>query len=289
MKLWQSVRLYSNLTLLQLINPNRRNYLAQWDNYWRDTQATGEQGNVLWDVSPELAAKIDMARFKNHINPALPLLDLGCGNGRQTRFLAQQVSQVIGVDVSAAAIALARQETIHQPNLTFRVLDATDPAEAKALHDKISDMNVYIRGVVHVIQKRDRPNFVASLSTLLGTKGVLYQTEVDNEALPYFRKFPGDSASGLPALIHRVVKYGITPVGFNLNKLHEVYAPNLWTILERSNNAKMYTIEIAPGQTGAVPANYLIARAKLGLCCRRNNIPTKNQIPLRKRTEYEFI
>jgi hypothetical protein len=60
----------------------------------------------------------------------------------------------------------------------------------------------------------------------------------------------------------RVVTYGITPIGFKLNKLHEVYAPSAWDILAQGTDAKMNTLEVAPGQQGAVPANYLIARPK---------------------------
>jgi len=258
----QSIKLYGNLIYYQITTPSARKYEQQWNNYWGDTQATGQQGDVLWDVNPESASQMDMSRFAPHFNTDLPVLDLGSGNGRQARFLAQHFSQVIGADVSEAAINLARKESINQPNLTFRVFNATDPAQAQALHDEFGDLNIYIRGVVHVIQKPDRPNFVTGLRTLLGTKGTLYQTELDHEALPYFRQFPGTSPSGLPDLMHRVVSYGITPIGFRIDKLHEVYSPDAWEILEQGNNARMHTIEIAPGQNGAVPANYLIARPR---------------------------
>jgi len=260
--LQQSIKLYGNLIYYQITTPSARKYQQQWNNFWSDTQETGQQGDVLWDVNPESASQIDMARFAPHFNLSLPLLDLGTGNGRQARFLAQHFSQVIGADVSEAAINLARKEAINQPNLTFRVFNATDLAQAQALHDEFGDMNIYIRGVVHVIQKADRPSFVKGLRTLLGTKGTLYQTELDNEALPYFRQFPSDSPSGLPNLMHRVVSYGITPIGFRLDKLHEVYSPDVWEILGQGNNANMNTIEIAPGQKGAVPANYLIIRPR---------------------------
>jgi len=261
-ELQQSIKLFSNLIYYQITTPSARKYQQQWNNFWSDTQETGKQGNVLWDVNPESASQIDMDRFVPYFNLDLPLLDLGSGNGRQSRFLAQHFSQVIGVDVSEAAINLAKKETINQPNLTFRVLNATDVSQAQALHDEFGDMNIYIRGVVHVIQKPDRPNFVRGLRTLLGTSGTLYQTELDHEALPYFRQFPGDSPSGLPSLMHRVIRYGITPIGFRLDRLHEVYSPDAWKILAQSNDASMNTIEIAPGQKGAVPANYLIARPK---------------------------
>src|SRR5688572_30905432 len=41
---------------------------------------------------------------------SVPIVDLGCGNGRQSRYLARYFDQVIGADVSPSAIELARQE-----------------------------------------------------------------------------------------------------------------------------------------------------------------------------------
>ncbi|MEM7132937.1 MAG: class I SAM-dependent methyltransferase [Chloroflexota bacterium] len=260
MKIWQSIRLYSNLLYFQLTTTSPRNYRQQWNSFWGDTNVTGQQGTVLWDVDPEQASQIDLQRFKSYMNPELPLLDLGCGNGRQSRFLTQHFSQVIGADVSEAAIELAQKESGGQENLIFRTLDGTDISQVTALHDEFGDMNIYIRGVVHVIQKSDRADFTRGLRTLLGTQGVLYQTELDKEALPYFRQFPGDTQSGLPALLERVIQHGITPIGFELKKLHEIYLPDLWEILAKGQGAKMNTIELAPQQHGAVPANFLVAR-----------------------------
>ena len=45
------------------------------------------------------------------------VLDIGCGNGRQTRFLARHFQKVVGVDISAAAVELARRETTRETNV----------------------------------------------------------------------------------------------------------------------------------------------------------------------------
>jgi len=90
--LQQSIKLYGNLIYYQITTPSARKYQQQWNNFWSDTQETGQQGDVLWDVNPESASQIDMARFAPHFNLSLPLLDLGTGNGRQARFLAQHFS-----------------------------------------------------------------------------------------------------------------------------------------------------------------------------------------------------
>jgi SAM-dependent methyltransferase len=47
-------------------------------------------------------------------------LDLGCGLGNLTRLLRNHADQVLGIDVSQVAIALARRETTEQTNLQFQ-------------------------------------------------------------------------------------------------------------------------------------------------------------------------
>ncbi|MBV7334795.1 methyltransferase domain-containing protein [Chloroflexi bacterium TSY] len=162
MKLFASIQLYSHLVYYQLFKKNAGNYVGQWDNYWRGVQETGPKGQVMWDNVPDMASAGDLRRFKEHMNPELPIVDLGCGNGRQTRFLAQHFARVVGVDVSPAAIQKAQAETAPASNIEFRVLNAINPEEAATFHDEFGDVNIYVRGVLHVIQKADRAKFMES-------------------------------------------------------------------------------------------------------------------------------
>lgn len=61
----------------------------------------------------------------------LSALDVGCGSGVHSDFLAGHGFQVLGIDFSAAAIAAAR-ETYPSADITFRVadFDAFDPGSA---------------------------------------------------------------------------------------------------------------------------------------------------------------
>ena len=52
------------------------------------------------------------------------VLDLGCGVGYGTAFLADSAHRVVGGDVDAETIAYA-QRRYGRPNVEFRVLDAT--------------------------------------------------------------------------------------------------------------------------------------------------------------------
>ena len=260
MSFLNSIKLYGNLIRYQITSKSARDYSGQWNSYWSTIQKTGVGGQVLWDSAPQRAAEEDLARFIRHMDRELPILDLGCGNGRQSRFLAQYFPKVIGIDVSIHAIQQAQRESVLVDNLEFHVFNAADPQQAQSLHDEFGDVNIYMRGVFHVIQKADRASFVTSLQTLLGQKGTLYQIELTSAALTYFRTLPGDSPSGLPKLLHKVVEHGITPIGFELKDAKKLYTQQAWHILEQGQEVTINTIPLSHGLEGHVPANYLVLR-----------------------------
>src|ERR1043166_1649148 len=81
-------------------------YLTSWENYW--STLSGTPGEVFWVADPVHAAQQDLERFQRDADPQLPLIDLGCGNGRQTRFLADHFFKVIGIEISPAAVEIAQ-------------------------------------------------------------------------------------------------------------------------------------------------------------------------------------
>lgn len=263
MSLGKNIRLYSRLMYYAVTNPSPRKYRAQWDRYWGSVERTGPGGDVLWDIVPERAVAEDVARMRQYMAPALPLIDIGCGNGGQTRFLAQQGGRVIGADVSSAAVSLASAESRGFGNIGFRVLDVTQPDQAKALHDEIGDANIYIRGVMHAIQKPDRPAAERSLAILLGESGTLYQIELRTDALTYFRQLPGDSPTGLPRLLHSVVRFGIRPIGFDLSDRASFFPDSRWHLLASGDDITINTVTLSHGKEGNVPASFVIVRPRV--------------------------
>lgn len=262
MELLGSLRLFAHLLGFRLKSGSPRNYEKQWDSYWRTVRETGQGGEVLWDNVPERAAAEDLTRFKRHVDDGLPLLDIGCGNGRQTRFLSRHFKKVVGVDVSAAAVELAKKETTRETNVEYRVLDATSASEAKALHDELGDFNIYMRGVFHCVQQKDRRAFVRSLEILLGEKGALYLIELRHGALSVLRKVQGDTPSGLPDLVHNVVRHGIRPIGFNPKDKELYYPESRWRVLAEGHEVAINTVLLDDGQEIRVPASYFFLRPK---------------------------
>ena len=82
-------------------------YLTSWESFW--STSTGTPGEIFWDADPAHAAQQDLALFQDHVDPQLPLVDLGCGNGTQTRFLANHFTRVIGTEISPAAVRFPKR------------------------------------------------------------------------------------------------------------------------------------------------------------------------------------
>ena len=93
-------------------------YATSWESFW--STSTGAPGEIFWDADPAHAAQEDLALFQSHMDPKLTMIDLGCGNGTQTRFLADHFAKVIGTEISPAAVQIA--QTKHAaPNASYRV------------------------------------------------------------------------------------------------------------------------------------------------------------------------
>ncbi len=233
--------------------PNR--YLTSWEGFWSTT--TGASGEIFWDADSAHAAQQDLALFQSHMDPKLPMIDLGCGNGTQTRYLADHFAKVLGTEISPSAIEIAR--TKHAaPNVSYRVLDVLCPDDAQILHQEIGDANVYMRAVLHQLSPADHATAIQSIERLLGRKGVLYLVELSSAAEPYFAQLI--TQYGPPPGLARVFQHQITPGMVNENDLEVLFPPNRFTLL-RTGPSHIHTVHTLPtGDVVKVPAFYAILR-----------------------------
>ena len=142
---------------------------AVWERWWSGIE--GAPGEIVWDAD-ESDLVADLGVIGAAFDRSLPLIDLGCGDGRQTRFLARYFDPVVGVDISTAAVERASRLE-NPPHVSYRVLDASSPEAAEQLHAQMGDANVYVRGVLQALDPADRPNAIRSIRTLLGETGTL--------------------------------------------------------------------------------------------------------------------
>jgi SAM-dependent methyltransferase len=254
------LRLLGHLLRIRLREGSPRHYAEHWDSYWRSIHRTGPEGEVLWDADPERAIADDLPRLLRWYEPTLPVVDIGCGNGSESRLLAQRFLRVIGVDVSIAAVERARRESEGCDGCEFRLLDATDSAQARALSAEVGDCNLYVRGVFHALDDQDRPAFVATLRTLAGKRGTVYLVELGRGLLPVFEEYAAEEGEVLPAAVERVVVHGLRPVGFAPSERGRWFAEADWDVLDEGT-AVIRTLPLG-GRSRELPAAYLALRPR---------------------------
>ena len=232
-------------------------YLTSWERYW--STLSGTPGEIFWDADPAHAAQQDLVLFQDYANPQLPLIDLGCGNGTQTRFLADHFARVIGTEISPAAVDIAQTKNA-APTVSYRVLDVLCLDDAQAFHEEIGDANLYMRAVLHQLSPADHATAILSIERLLGMKGILYLIELSSAAEPYFTQLI--KQYGPPPGLARVFQHEITPGMVNENDLEVLFPPNRFTLL-RTGQSHIHTVHTLPtGEVVKVPAFYAILRPR---------------------------
>lgn len=230
-------------------------YAISWESFWGAT--TGTIGEVFWDTDPIHAARQDLALFGDYFDPRLPLIDLGCGNGTQTRFLAHHFTNVIGAEIAPAAVELAGK-TNSADNITYRLLDVLHPDDAQHLHDEIGDANIYMRAVLHQLAAEDHVTAVQSIERLLGATGALYLIELSSAAESFFAELIRQY--GPPPGLTRVFHHQITPGMLHENALTSLFPQDRFALLD-TEPSQIRTVHSLPtGEVVKVPAFYAILR-----------------------------
>ncbi len=230
-------------------------HLASWEAFW--AMLADPDADVLWDVDPAQAAELDWARFKDVIDQQLPLIDLGCGSGTQTRFFAQHLPRVIGVDISPTVIDFARQAD-SAGAAEYRVFDLLDPAAGAALHAELGPVNVYIRGVLMLFAPDERATAAANLRALIGARGVCYLNEYPPQAKAYYTQI--FSQQGMAPAFAKVLEAGITPGGLTAADLEALFPAAEYEQLLYGQHLMHTTIALQDGNFAAAPALYCAVR-----------------------------
>ncbi|HSA86221.1 MAG TPA: class I SAM-dependent methyltransferase [Nitrospira sp.] len=232
-------------------------YLTSWEGFWSTT--TGTPGEIFWDAEPAHAAKKDLALFQSHVDPRLPLIDVGCGNGTQTRFLADHFTRVIGTEIAPAAVELATK-TNGAVNVSYRLLDILDPNDAQTLHDEIGDANIYLRAVLHQLSPADQQTAVQCIEWLIGNKGTLYLIELSSAAEHFFAQLIRQY--GPPPGLARVFQHQITPGMLHEEDLTSLFPADRYSLLKTGPSHIRTVHRLPTGDVVKVPAFYAILRRR---------------------------
>lgn len=148
-------------------NPSSDDRTKWWDESY-------EAGEIPWDTGrpqPEIVALERSGGVEGRI------LDVGCGTGVETRYLADRGYEVVGVDFSAPAIERARDRT-DSSTASFLVGDALElPNLDLGLFDTVLDC-----GMFHTLDAEDRPTYTQAISSVLAPIGRAVCLEFGAEA-----------------------------------------------------------------------------------------------------------
>jgi len=211
-----------------------RDWRAGWERYWGSITVTGVGGDVLWDTGDLDETQTYRKLIRENLDTSLPLVDAGCGNGRFTRGLAPLFPSTIGVDLARNAVLRARAESAGWTDLTFQTLDVTVPDAARPLAAAIGrDVNVFVRGVLHVLGPADRVVAARNLRALVGSQGrlLLAETNFLGSKMDYLRHL-GASPRHIPDPLRRAITDTPAPRHFGPDERRAAFPATDWTVVE---------------------------------------------------------
>jgi SAM-dependent methyltransferase len=238
-----------------------KNRTVAWDRYWAGITRTGAGSEVLWDsgTDHELLGYRDV--LQRHFDPGLPVVDVGCGHGGFSRALAAFSPEVLGVDVSAHAVARARDESAGVENVGYLARDMTQPGAGSGLVGD-TDANVFVRGVLHVLDAADQAALMENLRQVVGLRGRVFLAETNFQGNPVeYVAHLGASLRNIPAPLELAIRKLPMPGHFGPEELARVMPTDRWTLVEDG----AATIETNPQMDAAgnsrVPGYFAVLQA----------------------------
>jgi SAM-dependent methyltransferase len=146
---------------------------AYWDERYRS-------GGKLWGDGPSELARLAVARLSFAAGRGFDLLDVGCGYGRDSIYLAAELGcRVLGIDPSPVAVSAARRGRRGDLDVEF---EAGDPESIAAATGAAAEGRtpspgfdvVYASNVYHLLPPARRRAFAAAVSSLLRPGGLLF-------------------------------------------------------------------------------------------------------------------
>ncbi len=145
--------------------PTRKDF-PDWENLYKSQRVeTMPWYNENFDA--DLERELDERKII--ANGGKKFLDLGTGPATQAIWLAKRGFNVIGSDLSEAAINRARKIYANEKNVNFIVDDILNTKFKSNEFDYIFD-----RGCFHVLLPRDRKEYINKIKKILKDNGILF-------------------------------------------------------------------------------------------------------------------
>jgi SAM-dependent methyltransferase len=248
-------------TLIQRGASAPKTVVEGWEVYWKGIKNTGPGGDVLWDPAHAEEIEFCLQKSLQHAERTLPIIDIGCGNGRFTRALSKAFARAVGIDLSHSAVERARRESA-ESNATFQVQDVAGSIWAQPLRGELGDVNVFIRGVLHILDHRQKQTLVDNVQLLLGKRGTLFLLETAFEGGPLdYLEFLGAKSGKLPSQLDQAISAGLPkPQRFSQIELARYFPRETFQVLE-SGPAPIFAVGMNSGASvEKIPGFYAALR-----------------------------
>lgn len=210
-----------------------------WDQYWGGVGATGARGDVLWDSGSDHELRAYLEHLTRQLDPSLPVVDVGCGTGVFSRALAAHFPHVLGVDVSANAVARAAAESEGLERVSYVAADMTSPAGTRVVTEALAaagfpdEANIFIRGVLHVLKKTAQAALAAQLHPLVGKRGRVFLAETDFRGNPIqYVSHLGATLHSIPAPLEKAIRGLPMPGRFGTEQRRRAFPEASWDVVE---------------------------------------------------------
>ena len=127
----------------------------------------------IWGERPSELALEASKRLIRHKGRPLRVLDIGCGYGRDSIYVAKSLGfRVLGIDISEKAIEMAKENALkaQATKAEFRLMDFRD---LDSYFDAVLVSNLY-----HLLPPEGRRDLAEHVARLLGPDGVLYMNAI---------------------------------------------------------------------------------------------------------------
>ncbi|WP_284975508.1 class I SAM-dependent methyltransferase [Arthrobacter sp. efr-133-TYG-104] len=254
--------------LIRLSSSAPKDASTAWDKYWGDVRSTGAGGDVLWDSGSdhELNGYLPILA---QLDPALPVVDVGCGNGSFTRLLARHFPHALGLDYSANAVERARQESAGMTTTSFAVCDMTAPDAAGTVATALEaagwkgEANVFIRGVLHVLDREGRAALAENLRPVIGSRGSVFLAETNFRGTPVdYVSHLGATRNSIPEPLEWAIRGLPMPGHFGAPQRTKAFPAANWDLLSEGE-AHIETRPLTnPHSSDVIPGYYAVLRAR---------------------------